>query len=121
MEGHCCPAKVYNQERPRYDRDGEQEYHPFRAMVAKAVATALNVAINQDLLTAESPYRYAYDSEWPKWEEYTAVRTDREQTQELPRVEHNQPKSSIRKLRYCSRWQMRRLQPISQLTGMAPG
>jgi hypothetical protein len=58
-----------------------------RTMVAKAVAMALNVAINQDLLTTESPYRYAYDSEWPKWEEYTAVRMDREQTQEPPRIE----------------------------------
>jgi hypothetical protein len=58
-----------------------------RTMIAKAVATAMNVAINQDLPTAAAPYRHAYDNEWPKWEEYTAVRMNREQTQEPPRVE----------------------------------
>ncbi|KAN0074810.1 hypothetical protein V8E54_007421 [Elaphomyces granulatus] len=63
------------------------QMNTLRTMIAKAVATAMNVAINQDLPTAESPYRHAYNSEWPKWEEYTAVRMNRDQTQELPRVE----------------------------------
>ena len=56
------------------------QMNTLRTMIAKAVATAMNVAINQDLPTAESPYRHAYDNEWPKWEEYTAVRMNREQT-----------------------------------------